>query len=225
MLCHRSLSVNRRLPPGQKAIDAFPRFGMAAFAPYRPHDLPSTLSIRGRVEHSLEVPFERLSDLSRLEQVSDLHWVTTWKAPGIRWAGYRLREFFERVVEPSAKPEGDATWVVFRGDDGHRASLPLSDALSRDVRLVDTMNGTPLPFEHGAPLRLVAPSHYGHKSVKDLIGVEFWNDFKPGPGLLEHPRGRVDPEERGRMLPGVVLRHLYRPLIRPTIRRFERGRA
>jgi hypothetical protein len=39
---------------------------------------------------------------------------------------------------------------------------------------------------------------------------------------MSHPRARVADEERGQWLPGWLLRYLYRPLVRPTIARFER---
>ena len=40
---------------------------------------------------------------------------------------------------------------------------------------------------------------------------------------MDHPRARVGHEERGRWIPGVVLRYLYRPLIGPTAVYFERA--
>jgi DMSO/TMAO reductase YedYZ molybdopterin-dependent catalytic subunit len=93
--------------------------------------------------------------------------------------------------------------------------------LGPDVLMADQMNGEALSFEHGAPLRLIAPSHYAYKSVKHITEIEFWSEFKPGPGLLEHPRARVGFEERGRLMPGRLLRSLYRPLIAPVTSRFR----
>ena len=40
---------------------------------------------------------------------------------------------------------------------------------------------------------------------------------------MSHPRGRVVHEERGRWVPGFVLRYLYRPLIRSTAAHFEQA--
>ena len=114
--------------------------------------------------------------------------MTTGSCCRIRWGGYRFCDAYQRLFRPRVKPHREARWVVFRGADGHRASLLLEDALVPDVLLADQMNGEALGFEHGAPLRLVAPEHYGYKSVKHLTGIEFWSEFKPGPGLLEHPR-------------------------------------
>lgn len=213
--------MNGEFPPGQRKSAEFPRFGMPASAPYRPNELLSQLVIKGEVARVTTVAIDELAGLRRVEQISDLHCVTTWSYSGIRWGGYPFRDLYEEIVLGRAEPHPGARWVVFRGDDGHRASLPLEDALAPDVLLADRMNGEALSFDHGAPLRLVAPAHYGYKSVKHLKGIEFWSSFKPGPGLLEHPRARVALEERGRGVPGKLLRYVYRPLITSTARRFR----
>jgi DMSO/TMAO reductase YedYZ molybdopterin-dependent catalytic subunit len=73
----------------------------------------------------------------------------------------------------------DARFVVFHGEGGYRANLPL-DALTPDVLLATELDGAPLPPERGGPLRLIAPSRYAWKSVKWLRGVEFVRDDAPG---------------------------------------------
>jgi DMSO/TMAO reductase YedYZ molybdopterin-dependent catalytic subunit len=40
------------------------------------------------------------------------------------------------------------------------------------------MNGKPLPYDQGAPLRLIVPTKYGIKSLK-RIGVIFFSDKRP----------------------------------------------
>jgi DMSO/TMAO reductase YedYZ molybdopterin-dependent catalytic subunit len=64
-------------------------------------------------------------------------------------------------------------------------------------------------------------------SVKHLERIEFWrSDAAYRPiwfRFMDHPRARVAHEERGRWVPGWVLRYLYRPLIRPTAAHFERA--
>jgi DMSO/TMAO reductase YedYZ molybdopterin-dependent catalytic subunit len=125
-----------------------------------------------------------------------------------------------------AGADPQASFVVLSGLDGYRASLPLADLLAPDVLLADQLDGEPLSMAHGAPLRLVAPAHYGYKSVKHIKSVEFrCSDagYRPiGFRFMSHPRARVAEEERGQWLPGWLLRYLYRPLVRPTIARFER---
>ena len=108
--------------------------------------------------------------------------------------------------------------------------MQLHDLLADEVLLADTLDGDALPIEHGAPLRLVAPAHYGFKNVKHIAAIEFWRDSRayrfpfPYPQLMDHPRGRVAFEERGRWIPPGVLRFFYRLLIPGTIRNFARMR-
>jgi DMSO/TMAO reductase YedYZ molybdopterin-dependent catalytic subunit len=131
-------------------------------------------------------------------------------------------------VLPLARPKPGANLLVIRGEDGFAARLPLGDALAGDVVLADRLNGIDLGLEHGAPLRFVAPAHYGYKSVKHVRRIEFWCDRRayrfpfPYPQFMDHPRARVAYEERG-TLPAWLLRPLYRLLIPSTIRNFARA--
>jgi len=215
------------LPPGQYASDDFPRFGLTQFARRFPRNARSVeLRIDGNVRESIAVA-EALRQLPRVSQTSDFHCVTTWSRRSLRWSGVRFADFFERIVVPGAGPDNEANFVVLRCQDGYRSCLPLEDLLADDVLLADTLDGEPLTIEHGAPLRLVAPAHYGYKSAKHVSRVEFWRDdrrYRPAAfRFMEHPRARVALEERGRGVPGLVLRYLYRPLVRPTIARFRRA--
>ena len=215
------------LPPGQREIDHFPRFGLIPFAVRFPKTIETvTIQISGDVEASIEIGKE-LERVPRVEQISDFHCVTTWTRRALRWSGYRFSDFYQQIVMPLARPASGATFVVLRGQDGARTSLPLDDLLAPDVLLADRLDGQPLPIEHGAPIRLVAPAHYGYKSVKHLNRIELWRssaNYRPfGLRFMVHPRARVAKEERGRWVPGWLLRYLYRPLIRPTASRFERA--
>ena len=183
----------------------------------------------------------QLAQIPRVEQTSDFHCVTTWTRRGLRWGGVRFADFYKQIVVPLCRPgptsgqaatdPAAARFVVLRAQDGARTSLPLEDLLSPDVLLADHLDGQPLPIEHGAPLRLIAPAHYGYKSVKHLHRIEFWRSDEHlihpslpyGLRFMVHPRARVALEERGQWVPGWLLRHLYRPLIGMTVARFERG--
>jgi DMSO/TMAO reductase YedYZ molybdopterin-dependent catalytic subunit len=221
------MTSSRPLPPGQRAREDFPGFGkipdVERFAK-RPPEL--RLLIGGDVGERVEVA-EALAELPRVEQVSDFHCVTTWSHRGVRWSGWRFADFYERIVVPRARPEAGAEFVVLRCADGYRASMRLEDLLAGDVMLADRLGGEALPLEHGAPLRLVAPAHYGYKNAKHLKAVEFrrsLRDYRPAVfRFMEHPRARVAPEERSRGLPGWIYRYLYRPAIAPIVRRHARA--
>ena len=219
------MKTNRALPPGQREINNFPRFGLTPFAKRFPENMgEAKILIGGDVQTSVQVGSE-LERLPRVEQCSDFHCVTTWTRRGLQWGGTRFTDFYQQIVVPLAGASADATFVVLKGQDGARTSMPLDDLLSPDVLLADRLDGQPLSIAHGAPLRLVAPAHYGYKSVKHLNRIDFWRseaNYRPfGLRFMVHPRARVALEERGQWVPGWLLRYLYRPLIGPTVSRFE----
>lgn len=200
------------LPPGQRPRTDHPRFGL----PWYAHKLPRTpgeiwVEVRGPDGALARLTAAELGALDPREQVSDFHCVATWSRLGLRWRGYGVREVYEQVLAPAVDPGRRATHIRFVGVDGYRDTLPLQDALADDVLLADGLDGAPLPLKYGAPLRLVAPAHYGHKSIKHLVRIELLGRAPRRPPLwLKHPRARVDHEERFGGLPGPAIRRVYR---------------
>jgi DMSO/TMAO reductase YedYZ molybdopterin-dependent catalytic subunit len=216
-------------PPGQRARADFPSFGLTPFARPFPQQLSrSAVDVVGDVEHELH-GVDAGAGLPRVEQVSDFHCVTTWSHRALRWGGVRFRDFYDAVILPRAAPRPGATLVGLRGQDGARTGMLLTDLLAPDVLLADTLDGRPLLIEHSAPLRLIAPAHYAYKSVKYLSRIEFRREDAgyraSGFRFMDHPRARLALEERGRGLPGWLLRYLYRPLIPGTVTWFARAMA
>jgi sulfite oxidase len=64
-----------------------------------------------------------------------------------------------------------------------QASIPIEKALSPfgDVLLAWEMNGEPLPAEHGAPVRLIAPGVVGVRNVKWVDRVRISQEEAEGP--------------------------------------------
>lgn len=221
------MKFNASLPPGQQGRNTFPRFGMSHFANRFPKESAQIeIQIGGDVRNFAVVGSE-FEHVDRTEQCSDFHCVTTWTCTSLRWSGIRFSDFYHQLVLPLADPSPDATFVVLRGQDGYRSSLPLEYLLAPDVLLADRLDGQALSIEHGAPLRLVAPAHYGYKSVKHINRIEFWRSsvgYRPlGFRFMTHPTARVAHEERGLWVPNRILRYLYRPLILPAVLLFERA--
>ena len=223
----RRLDAYRRgvtsLPPGQRALGEFPRFGThIRVRPVVPD--PYVLRVGGDVEAPCEIDPAELGRLPQVDQVSDFHCVATWSRLGLRWSGVRFADVYERLIAPRARPRARARYVIFRGfDRGFFCMLPLEDALRPNVLLADRLDGEPLTLAHGAPLRVVAPDHYGYKSCKHLAAIDFGDDSIRGVGLIQHPRGRVAAEERGRVLPGPFFRWLFGELaLRLFLARFRK---
>jgi len=91
------------------------------------------------------------------------------------WTGTPLADLLR-----DAGIRGDALDVVFTGADhgvergveqDYQRALRVADALDPDVLVVHTMNGAPLPVQHGAPVRLIVPGWYGMAHVKWLVGI------------------------------------------------------
>ena len=213
-----------QLPPGQIEHPTFDRFGLGLFASRFPVVADTVrIDISGDVARQLTVS-EELAELPRVEQISDFHCVTTWSVCSLNWSGVRFSDFYREIVLPQAGPAPGSNFVVFRGQDGYSVSMQLADLLADNVTLADTLNGARLDIAHGAPLRLVAPAHYGYKNAKHIERIEFWRDAshyrfpRPYPNLMDHPRGRVEFEERARFIPNWIIRPLYR-ILQPFARR------
>ncbi|GAA2771091.1 sulfite oxidase [Streptomyces rameus] len=83
-----------------------------------------------------------------------------------RWIGVRLAELLaECGVKPPSRG-GRADQLVARSVDGMTLGSPVEDVMDgRDAMLAVGMNGEPLPFEHGFPVRMVVPGLYGFVSA------------------------------------------------------------
>ncbi|MFF8914612.1 molybdopterin-dependent oxidoreductase [Streptomyces sp. NPDC015032] len=90
-----------------------------------------------------------------------------------RWLGVCLAELLDEAgVLPPSKG-GPADQIVARSVDGMTIGTPVEAVMDgRDAMLAFGMNGEPLPFEHGFPVRMVVPGLYGYVSackwIKDI---------------------------------------------------------
>ncbi|CAL9667614.1 molybdopterin-dependent oxidoreductase [Streptomyces sp. enrichment culture] len=83
-----------------------------------------------------------------------------------RWIGVRLADLLAEcgVRPPSAG--GPADQLVARSVDGMTIGTPVEDVMDgRDAMLAVGMNGRPLPFDHGFPVRMLVPGLYGYVSA------------------------------------------------------------
>ena len=86
-----------------------------------------------------------------------------------RWIGAPLADLLrEAGVHP------DASQIVSRSSDGFTIGTPTAIVMDgRDAMLAVSMNGEPLPLEHGFPVRMLVPGLYGYVSaMKWLVDLE-----------------------------------------------------
>ncbi|WP_328306556.1 sulfite oxidase [Streptomyces sp. NBC_00442] len=83
-----------------------------------------------------------------------------------RWIGVPLADLLKEAgVRPPSRG-GPADQLVARSVDGMTIGTPVEDIMDgRDAMLAVGMNGEPLPFVHGFPVRMVVPGLYGYVSA------------------------------------------------------------
>jgi DMSO/TMAO reductase YedYZ molybdopterin-dependent catalytic subunit len=98
------------LPPGQKAIGSFPRFGTHFHHP--PPKVPPdpVIEIGGADSEPLAFALHELGTLPRREVLADFHCVAGWSATGLRWEGVPFAAFYRDIGSCrrawSARPPG-----------------------------------------------------------------------------------------------------------------------
>ncbi|MFC7307193.1 molybdopterin-dependent oxidoreductase [Streptomyces monticola] len=216
-----------KLPPGQRAVDGFPRFGTHLHHPPPPVPADPVIEIGGALTEGVTLSVADLAKLPRQELAADFHCVAGWTATGLLWEGVAFETLYRTQVEPLLEPDASISHLVFEGLDGYRSTVVLEDALAEDVVIADRLDGRPLDSDHGAPVRLVSPGQYGYISTKHLCRIEVHASRPPDPDrwspIAGHRRARVWQEERHRHLPGRAVRPFYRTLIGPIRRLSARG--
>ncbi|MFF8866050.1 molybdopterin-dependent oxidoreductase [Streptomyces sp. NPDC015139] len=87
-------------------------------------------------------------------------------AGNARWTGVRLADLLAECGVRPPSHGGPADQLVARSVDGMTIGSPVEDVMDgRDAMLALGMNGEPLPFEHGFPVRMVVPGLYGYVSA------------------------------------------------------------
>jgi DMSO/TMAO reductase YedYZ molybdopterin-dependent catalytic subunit len=157
------------------------------------------LTVNGLVKKPITLSYGEITAIPQVEQISDFHCVEGWSVMDLKWRGFRFREILKRV-----EPDSNADHILFHsfGRTGyipdHQShyieSFPIKDLLDpkQEILLVLTMDGKPLPEEHGGPLRVIAPYELAYKSIKFVAGIEFIKGARPGWWTLANPVYTID---------------------------------
>lgn len=133
------------------------------------------LQIDGAVANPITLTWDDFLALEQATDVSDFHCVTTWSRMDLRWGGVRFS-----TIAALAEPLAEATDVMCHAYDSYTTNVPLAEALKDDVLLVHTVDGEPLPRDHGGPVRMITPQLYAWKGAKWIKRIEFMAGDKPG---------------------------------------------
>jgi DMSO/TMAO reductase YedYZ molybdopterin-dependent catalytic subunit len=185
----RADNVLPDVPAGAQLVDGAPfrtpnadfyRVDTALTVPREPAE-SWVVRVHGLVDTELELTWDRLTRTfdvvdREITMVCVSNPVGGDLAGNAVWRGVRLADVLaEAGVDP------DADMVLSTSVDGWTASTPLAALVdSDDAMLAFGMNGEPLPFEHGFPVRMVVPGLYGYVSatkwVVDLKVTRFADD-------------------------------------------------
>ena len=130
-----------------------------------------------------------------------------------------------RDVLQSAEVAAGARQVLFNGLDAPAMpttpdfikALEVDQALDPDLLLAYEMNGQPLPWLNGFPLRLVVPGHYGTYWVKHLHEITVVDgEFK---GFWMNPAYRIPDDPCAHVEPGTTPKRTI-PINRYNVRSF-----
>ncbi len=129
-----------------------------------------SLMVSGSLENPLTLSYEDLKSMPSIQKYATLECVSDEVGGDLTstalWKGVYLKDVLDK-----AKIKTGAKYIVFRCYDGYDVGIPLQRGLDGTF-LAYEMNGTPLPGEHGYPLRAIVPGIYGMMNAKWITAIE-----------------------------------------------------
>ena len=187
-----------KLPVGKNSAGAGMEVGVDGIAPWLTpnsdfYRIDTTLSppllkpddwelrIHGMVERELTLTYDDLVDRGLRESWITLCCVSNEVGGDLIsntvWGGVSIKSILDEV---GVRPDADA--LLSTSDDGWNCGTPLAALTDgRNAMLAVSMNGEPLPVEHGFPVRMVVPGLYGYVSATKWVvdwEVTRFDDFE-----------------------------------------------
>jgi DMSO/TMAO reductase YedYZ molybdopterin-dependent catalytic subunit len=137
------------------------------------------LNISGLVEQPLALTLEDIRRGNPMHQFVTLACISNPVGGDLigttRWTGLSLQHLL-----PQLKLRSNATHLKIHAADGFYEIVPL-DTIRADERvmLAYAWDGVPLTVEHGFPLRIYIPNHYGMKQpkwIKSMEAIDHWEE-------------------------------------------------
>ena len=141
------------------------------------------LKVEGLVEHPLALSLDDLRARPRQTQALTLSCISNPVGGDLIGTTFWAGTPFKNVLDEAGLKPGVQEIAIEAADDFYE-SVPLGEAMDPRTLLVYEMNGEALPAEHGFPLRIYVPGHFGMKQPKWITRMEaidhkghgFWVD-------------------------------------------------
>ncbi len=183
-------SQSDRVPPGQYLAKGFPVLSYGETPQVSTDDW--LFKVWGLVENK-SFDWSDFMNLPQQDFTADFHCVTRWSKLDVTWTGIKVTDFLDAInLDPKA------SHILQHCYGGYTTNLSLEDFVRPENFFAHTLNGEPLPADHGGPMRLVVPHLYAWKSAKWINGIEFLDQDREGFWERNgyHMRGEPWAEER-----------------------------
>ena len=131
------------------------------------------LKVARKPGDTLILTMDDLKALPKTDIVFDFKCVEGWSEV-THWGGVRFSDFLKKYNQASQ------TAMNFTGmvtpDGKYYVGVDMPSMLQAQTILCYEMNGKPLPYNQGYPLRLIIPVKYGIKHLKRINVIYFSND-------------------------------------------------
>lgn len=137
------------------------------------------LEIEGLSKEPTVLTLDALKACAAIEMAVELNCIEGWTRV-MRWKGARLSEVVRLLLGSEASASALPTYVAFETPRAtYYTGLHTKAALHPQSLLAYELNGSPVPTDHGGPVRHILPTLYGYKQLKHVGRIKF---------TLERPR-------------------------------------
>jgi DMSO/TMAO reductase YedYZ molybdopterin-dependent catalytic subunit len=131
------------------------------------------LTIQGVAGGARVLTLDEIKSFPRRTMITEFRCIEGWSTIN-EWSGARLSD-----VVAAFPPEHSVRYVGMETPDrGYYVGLDMESVLHPQTLLAYELNGAPLTWQHGAPLRLAIPVKYGVKNIK-RVGTIRYTDIRP----------------------------------------------
>ena len=130
------------------------------------------LDIQGAAQ-PVSLTLDDIRALPRHEMTTEFRCIEGWSMV-VHWTGARLADLMAKYPPPAP-----VRYVALETPArGYYVGLDVASAMHPQTLLAWALNGEPLTWNHGAPLRLAIPIKYGVKNIKRIATVR-WTNIRP----------------------------------------------